>query len=191
MPPPDRFRAALAVYRCTEAHTHTNAGPQDLGNVLLQSVTEVSLYALRHTHTQTQGLKTWETYFILLSNQLSTEPYKPGSSHSWFRNPGPVCVRACVRASVRACLRACIACASMRACARAPWMHMRTRAPCKAHTDGCKHVCMYAPHACMHAYARSMQDVCICGIYPYARHLCAVHACAHARCMRGEGVCNL
>lgn len=32
-----------------------------------------------------QGLKTWETYFLLRSSQCSSEPYKPGSNHSWFR----------------------------------------------------------------------------------------------------------
>ena len=32
-----------------------------------------------------QGLKTWETYFLLLTEQHTSDPYKPGSNRSWFR----------------------------------------------------------------------------------------------------------
>jgi hypothetical protein len=31
-----------------------------------------------------QGLKTWETYFLLLTEEQTSDPYKPGSNRSWF-----------------------------------------------------------------------------------------------------------
>jgi len=35
------------------------------------------------------GMKNWEVYFVLLSNEWSSEPYKPGSHLPWFEDGAP------------------------------------------------------------------------------------------------------
>ena len=53
---------------------------EELGKVRVTVAT--ILEGLQRAHGQ--GLKTWETYFVLLTNEFASEPFKPGSNRHWF-----------------------------------------------------------------------------------------------------------